>query len=122
MMIWQKIIRVLISALFGGIFYSLWLAGNLLLSPQGGLLQTLLWISAPFVTALGFASGLTIAYRWSDEAVAPFRSIFAWPLVGCIVGAGIVYWFGPMLIVFAMLALGTVSIAVEEIFFVRSEI
>jgi len=30
-----------------------------------------------------------------------------------------VYWFGPMLIVFSMLALGAISVAVREVFSAR---
>ena len=43
-----------------------------------------------------------------------FSRILVWPLIGCAVGAGIVYWFGPMLIVFGMFVAGTASVALRE--------
>ena len=113
------LLRILVSTLFGGLFYSLWLSVYLLLSPDKGLLETLLWIAVPFVTASGFASGLTIANHFSKGVAAPFIRILIWPLVGCIFGAITVYWFGPMLIVFSMLALGTVSVGAREVFSAR---
>ena len=113
---WKILARILTSALFGGLFYSIWLSAFLILSPDEGLLETFLWIISPFVTALGFASGLSIANHFSFGPTIPFIKSLSWPLAGCIIGAVVVYWFGPMLIVFSMLALGTVSVAVREIF------
>jgi hypothetical protein len=119
MVTWKLIIRILVSTIFGGLFYSIWLSVYLLLSPDKGLAETFLWLIAPTVTALGFASGLTIANRFSKDVGTPFFRIFIWPLVGCIIGAVTVYWFGPMLIVFSMLALGAVSVAAREVFSAR---
>ena len=44
-----------------------------------------------------------------------FFHILLWPLSGCAVGAGVVYWFGPMLIVFGMFAAGTASVIIREV-------
>jgi hypothetical protein len=44
-----------------------------------------------------------------------FIHIYRWPLVGCAIGAGVVYWFGPMLVVFGMLAAGTASVVLREV-------
>ena len=112
---WKVLVRILTSALFGGLFYSIWLAAFLILSPDEGLIETFLWIISPFVTALGFAFGLSIASHFTAGPATPFKKTFAWPLTGCIIGAVAVYWFGPMLIVFSMLTLGTVSVAVREV-------
>jgi hypothetical protein len=36
-----------------------------------------------------------------------------WPLIACVVGAVAVYWYGPMLIVFSMLSVGTISVFLQ---------
>ena len=54
--------------------------------------------------------------RFTKEKQSKFQRIFLWPLIGCTVGAVCVFWFGPMLIVFGMFGLGTLSIAVREFF------
>ena len=72
------------------------------------------WLSAPLVTAAGFAAGLWIVERLLGAARTRFSRIFAWPLVGCALGAAAVFWFGPMLIVFGMFLAGTVSVVLRE--------
>ena len=116
---WKRLARILTSTLFGGLFYSIWLSVFLLLSPEGGLLETVLWFAAPIITAIGFASGITIFDHFSGSARLPFIKLVSWPMVGCIIGASVVYWFGPMLIVFSMLTLGTISVAAREVFSAR---
>jgi len=44
-----------------------------------------------------------------------FFRIFVWPLFGCALGAIAVYWYGPMLIVFSMLAAEAASIVLREV-------
>ena len=44
-----------------------------------------------------------------------FFNIYKWPLVGCIIGAALVFPFGPMLIVFGMFGLGTLSVILREV-------
>ena len=73
------------------------------------------WLSAPVVTAAGFAAGAALGERLTRVREARFWRILPWPLVGCAVGAGAVYWFGPMLIVFGMFAAGTASVLVREV-------
>ena len=116
---WKIVARILISTLFGGLFYSIWLTVFLLLSPDGDLLEMVLWSTAPILTATGFASGLTVVNHFSKSTRMSFIRALSWPLVGCIIGAVAVYWFGPMLIVFSMLALGTISVAAREVFSAR---
>ncbi len=48
------------------------------------------------------------------EGGMTFFQIYIWPLIGCSIGAGAVYWFGPMLIVFGMFVVGTASVALRE--------
>ena len=117
--IWKRLARILTSTLFGGLFYSTWLSVFLLLSPDGVGLETALWLVSPIITAIGFASGIIVYNHFSRSARLPFIKLVSWPLVGCIIGASVVYWFGPMLIVFSMLALGTISVAARELFSAR---
>ena len=65
--------------------------------------------------AAGFAAGITVAERLAKKDRTRFICIYVWPLVGCSIGAAVVYPFGPMLIVFGMFAAGTVSLAIREI-------
>lgn len=87
----------------------------LLFSPDGGLIEALLWLMAPITTGLGFTIGIMVFNRIINDEGETFIRILIWPLVGCFLGAAAVYWFGPMLIVFSMLAVGTFSVAIREI-------
>ena len=117
--IWKRLARILTSTLFGGLFYTFWLSVFLLLSPDGGFQETVLWLLSPIITAIGFATGLMVYNYLSRSARLPFIKLVSWPLIGCIIGATVVYWFGPMLIVFSMLALGTLSVAAREFFMTK---
>ncbi len=77
--------------------------------------KALLRLSAPVTTAAGFALGIALFERLAGHSRTAFLRIFLWPLVGCAIGDGVVYWFGPMLIVFAIFAAGTASIAIREV-------
>lgn len=76
--------------------------------------EAVLWLLAPVITAAGFAVGIAIIEHFTITANNGFFRIFIWPLIGCALGAIMVYWFGPMLIVFGMFAAGTVSVAIRE--------
>jgi hypothetical protein len=107
--------RVISSLLFAGIFYSAWLAAFLLtVGLDNPVLEAIAWLSAPAATAAGFATGIAIFERLTGASRPRFLHILAWPLIGCAIGAGAVYWFGPMLIVFGMFAAGTASVALRE--------
>ncbi len=111
---WKRLARILTSTIFGGLLYSIWLAVFLLSSPNGGWFEATLRLVAPIITALGFAIGIIIFDHFGTKLGTPFLELFIWPLLGCTIGAVIVYWFGPMLIVFSMLVMGTLSIAIRE--------
>jgi hypothetical protein len=115
MSVWLRLSRILVATLFGGFFYSIWLAVYLLLSPEDGLLETILWLTVPVITAIGFTLGNIVFDRLWKLPSTPFLTLISWPLLGCIVGAIAVYWFGPMLIVFSMLMLGTLSMMAREV-------
>jgi hypothetical protein len=121
--LWRALVRVAFSLLCACLFYSAWMAAFLLTTRlDSPAVETILWILAPVMTAAGFATGIAIRERLAGTARPSFLRIFIWPLIGCAVGAGFVYWFGPMLIVFAMLAAGTASITLREMvgFFKRA--
>jgi hypothetical protein len=73
------------------------------------------WLSAPVATATGFATGIAIFEHLTGASKTRFFRLFKWPMIGCAIGAGAVYWFGPMLIVFGMFAAGTASVALREV-------
>jgi hypothetical protein len=118
-------IRVVLSVIFAGIFYTGWMAVAipvLQLGISSIVLTTIIWVTAPLVTAAGFATGVVISklFLRSGEK-SKFLNIFKWSLAGCAIGAGSVVWFGPMLIVFGMFLVGTASVALREIVRIRKE-
>jgi len=116
------VVSVVISLVCGGVFYFGWMATFLLaLELDRPVLNALLWPLAPVVTAAGFAVGVMIAQRLTGAERSGFAHIYRWPLVGCIVAAAAVYPLGPMLIVFAMLFAGAVSVALRELAALRAK-
>lgn len=110
------VLRLASSLLGAGVFYAAYLAAFLVAINSGSVIvETVLRLLAPVVTAVGFAVGITVAERLAKRDRSTFIRIYVWPLVGCAIGAGVVYPFGPMLIVFGMFAAGTASVAVREI-------
>ena len=114
-LLWISFLRVVSSLLIGVVFYMIWLATFLLISSIHPIIEGILWLISPVITGIGFAVGAIILNRLVNANDVPFLRILIWPLVGCIVGALIVYWFGPMLIVFSMLALGAFSVLIREL-------
>jgi hypothetical protein len=114
--VWKTLVRAALSLLCAGLFYIAWLAAFLLTTEaDSAVANAIRWLSSPVVTAAGFAAGIAISERLTGVRKTPFLRIFLWPLVGCAVGAGAVYWFGPMLIVFGMFAAGWASIVIREV-------
>lgn len=110
------LVRVIISVAFAGIFYAGWMAVAILVLKSGPLsAKVLCWMSAPLVTGGGFASGLAIFELLPGTRKSKFYDIVLWPLAGCTIGAIVVVFFGPMLIVFGMFAVGAASILAKEI-------
>jgi hypothetical protein len=111
----KLLMAMALSLVCGGGFYTAWLAAYLLVARlDQQAVDIILWLLAPVITAAGFALGMALAERWTRRARTPFLRLYAWPLVGCAVGAGAVYPFGPMLIVFGMLTAGTASVGLRE--------
>ena len=114
--LWKVLLRLAASLLGAGVFYSAWMAAFITATRSGSVVaETVLWLLAPVMTAAGFAVGVTMAERLAKKQRTSFIRIYVWPLVGCAIGAAVVYPFGPMLIVFGMFAAGTASVLVREI-------
>lgn len=113
--IWESILRILSSILFGCLFYVAWLATFLQMGNEGKYIETLLWIAAPLVTGIGFTSGIVLFDHLIEIEGEALIQVLIWPVIGCFIGALLVYWFGPMLIVFSMLSLGTLSVSIREV-------
>lgn len=112
----KTLIRVACALACAGIVHFIWLAAFLLtVGWNSGILLALRWLFAPPMTAAGFAVGILIGERLTGVPRAGFWRTLPWPLVACAVGAGAVYWFGPMFIGAAMFALGTLSVIVREV-------
>jgi len=113
------LVRVGLSVIFAGIFYIGWLAIAIPTLKQefGGLfvfVKAVIWILAPIVTGLGFAAGSKIFELLPGTDKSRFWETYKWCLAGCAIGGGIVWLFGPMLIVFGMFAAGTMCVVLHE--------
>lgn len=107
--------RLMVQLLLAGVFYFVWM-GILILDLFGAsaLSRPLIWTLAPVMTAAGYAIGMWLCDRVGRREPIGFCRLYAWPLVGCAVGAGVTCRFGPMLIVFGMFFLGTAAVMVRE--------
>ncbi len=81
----------------------------------GIFIKGALWIIAPFATAAGYMIGIALCNLVLKQHGQKFLDIYKYPLAGCIAGAAIVLPFGPMLIVFGMFGLGTLSVILREV-------
>jgi len=116
--------RVALSVIFAGIFYTGWLIIAIPASKSGfgGMaVQTVIWILAPILTGLGFATGQKIFELLPAADKTCFWETYMWCLAGCVIGAGIVWPFGPMLIVFGMFVTGTISVVLHEVVRMRKQ-
>jgi hypothetical protein len=114
-------VKTAVSLLAAGMFYAAWLAVYLvILRLEHGQLERALFILAPVVTAAGFATGTALVERVRNESRTGFFLSWVWSLSGCAIGAIAVYWYGPMLIVFTMLAGGTIAVAYRDFSRTRS--
>ena len=115
-------IRIIVSVILAGIFYTGWLAVAIPVLKSGHLFaKALCWLLAPVVTAAGFAAGIAIFELLPGTRKSKPRDIILWPLAGCAIGAAVVFFFGPMLIVFAMFALGAAGIFTKEIVRIKKQ-
>ncbi len=109
------LVRIAFSLLCAGVFYFAWLTAFLLASRlDSPAVEAMLYLLAPVTTATGFATGIVVLEHLAKASRTRFSRLLAWPLLGCTIGAGVVYRFGPMLIVFGMFGAGTASVALGE--------
>ncbi len=121
------LVRVALSVIFAGIFYIGWMAIAIptIKSELGGLfviVKAVIWILAPIITGLGFAVGPKILELLPFTDKTRFWETYKWCLAGCAIGGGIVFVFGPMLIVFGMFATGTMCVVLHEVARIRKEV
>lgn len=109
--------RFVVSVLFGAVFYVAWMALFLVCSAyRSPLLRGLLWILAPIITGLGFFVGAALFNRFRRLPHPPLLRLYLYPLIGCSIGAAVVFPFGPMLIVFGICLFGSLSMLLFEFF------
>ena len=116
---YRLVIKVIVSLAFAGVFYTFWMAVAISVfksGPRSSVLNAILWLSAPAITAAGFAAGIAIFDRLSGARKPGFLNAFKWSFIGCAVGAAAVFPFGPMLIVFGIFGVGTATISLREAF------
>lgn len=113
----RKIVLVTVgSTLGGGILYAVWMVVFLLFHNHvSDILISILWLFAPVITAMGFAAGRFWTHSLLKSKHSSFCNTYLWSFIGCAIGALMVYWVGPMLIVFSMLFFGAVSVFLMEI-------
>lgn len=112
----HSIIKITISLILGGIFYFAWMGVFILtVDSKSSAINIIRWLTGPVITAVGFAVGIKLFEHFTKRNGPKFYRIFLWSLVGCGIGAGSVYWYGPMLIVFGMFVVGTASMVLREI-------
>gem|GEM_PF-688579 len=113
---WKAILRIAFSLVCAIVFYIAWMAAFILTARlDSPVVETILWLLAPVITAAGFATGIAVRERLAGQKRSRFLRIFLWPLIGCAIGAGLMYSFGPMLMVFAIFFTGTASMALREV-------
>ena len=126
--------RVALSVIFAGIFFIGWLVFAILTFRSGfggkaafgslivrSIITSLIWILAPILTGLGFAVGSKIFELLSATGKTSLWKNYMWCFIGCAIGFGIVWPFGPMLIVFGMFVTGTISVVLHEVVRIRKE-
>jgi len=107
---------VAVSILVAGVFHIGWLAAFIPAAKSGVMaLKILGWMSAPVVTALGYATGLRMGERLLTTRKTNFLQIFVWPLVGCTLGAVGLSWLGPMWIGIGTFVGGAASVVLREV-------
>ena len=117
----RLLMKAAVSLLLGAVFYAAWRAAFLWLSRlENSQLERALFILAPVVTAAGFATGVALVERLGGLSPTGFFLSWVWALSGCALGALAVYFWGPMLIVFTMLAGGTLAVVYRDITRTRS--
>ena len=107
--------RVAVSVAAAGVFWVAWMAAFIPVFKTGNsILMAVGWFSAPVVVGAGFALGCIMGERLTHVRRSKFWRVLAWCCATCALGAGAVFWFGPMLIVFGMFLAGTAGVIARE--------
>ena len=111
---------VAVSILVAGVFHIGWLAAFIPAAKSGVIaLKILGWLSAPVVTAVGYAAGLWMGERLLTTRTIDFPRILVWPLVGCSLGAAALCWIGPMWAGIGTVVGGAASVVLREVKLLR---
>lgn len=112
----RRIARALAATLtasaLGVAAYALWLFLFLVYGRDGGALRAALWVAAPMITGLGFASGVALLERPWERRGLPLRLSLGWPVAGCTFGLLFTAILGPMWIGMGLLVGGAASVAI----------
>lgn len=108
--------RVLGSLTGGIIMFTVWLVAVLARMPRPPVPPSFaVTLTAPIVTAVGFALGMLVAERLTQRRQGGVRGAFLWPLAGCTVGTLVMFPFGGMLVGFGLFSLGTAALLIREV-------
>ena len=109
-----------VSILVAGVFHIGWLVAFIPAAKSGVMaLKTLGWMSAPVVTAVGYAAGLWMGERLLTTRTTDFLRILVWPLMGCSLGATALCWIGPMWAGIGTVVGGAASVVLREVKLLR---
>ena len=107
---------VAVSILGAAIFHVGWLAAFIPAAKSGVIaLKIVGWLSAPVVTAVGYAAGLWMGERLLTTRTTDFLRILVWPLVGCSLGAAAWCWVGPMFVGIGTVVGGAAGVVLWEV-------
>ncbi len=95
--------------------YAAWLTMVRVTMPQSPDAITFpVMLTGPVATAFGFAAGTMLSERLIRGYRMPLSRAILWPLVGCMVGALLIYPFGPTLVVYGTFGMGIVTALTRE--------
>ena len=106
---------VAVSILVAGFFHIGWLVAFIPAAKSGVMaLKILGWMSAPVITAVGYAVGLWFGERLLTQRTTDFLRNLLLPLIGCTLGATALCWVGPMWVGIGTFIGGASSVILRE--------
>jgi len=101
-----------VGALAGAILmFALWMMGVLIRMPKPPVPPSLaLTLTAPVLTALGFALGIHVVERLTRPRTGSVQGTLLWTLVGGELGALLMYPFGGMMAGFGIIGFGAAAL------------
>ena len=111
----KSLALVVVSVLMAGVFHIGWLAVFIPAAKSGVMaLKILGCMSAPVITAVGYAVGLWFGERLLTQRTTDFLRNLLWPLIGCTFGATALCWVGPMWVGIGTFIGGAASVILRE--------